>query len=214
VLPGVPHHVTQRGNRRQPTFLEESDYLLYRNLLAEACRRHEVAIWAYCLMPNHVHLVAVPAAPAALSRALARAHRRFTTRINRRQGWRGYLWQGRFGSFPMDLVHLRAAVRYILLNPVRAGLAPSPGGWPFSSWASHVAGTGDALVDPTPVATAIGPIERLVEERLRVEQMECFRRHTASGLPLGPESFLRQVEAATGRRLVTPPGTPESLSSL
>ncbi len=111
----------------------------------------------------------------------------------------------------MDRVHLRAAVRYILLNPVRAGLAPSPAAWPHSSWTSHVEGTGDTLVDPAPIANALGSIEQLVNERLGVEQMECFRRHSASGRPLGPESFLRQVEAVTGRRLSLPPRTVESL---
>jgi putative transposase len=204
VLPEVPHHVTQRGNRRQPTFLEASDYNLYRDLLAEACQKHGVAIWAYCLMPNHVHLIAVPESAEALGRALARAHRRYTTWINRRQGWRGFLWQGRFGSFPMDDLHLRAAVGYILLNPVRAGLAPSVGAWPYSSWAAHSAGSPDALVDPASLARAVGSVDRLLELRLGVEQLESFRRHTTSGRPMGPPTFLRRVELATGRCL-TPP---------
>jgi putative transposase len=201
VLPGSPHHVTQRGNRRQPTFLEPSDYSLYRELLAEACRRHGVAIWAYCLMPNHVHLVAVPETAEGLGRALARAHRGYTTRINRRQGWRGYLWQGRFGSFPMDELHLRAAVGYILLNPVRAGLAPAASAWPYSSWAAHSTATPDALVDPAPLARAVGPVDRLVDLRLEVELLESFRRHTTSGRPLGSPTFLKRIELATGRCL-------------
>lgn len=201
VLPKTPHHVTQRGNRRQPTFLEPSDYGLYRELLAEACLRHGVAVWTYCLMPNHVHLIAVPETAEGLGRALARAHRRYTTRINRRQGWRGYLWQGRFGSFPMDEVHLRAAVGYILLNPVRAGLAPAAGAWPYSSWAAHSIGAPDALVDPTPLARAVGSVERLVDLRLGVELLESIRRHTTSGLPMGSPTFLKRVELATGRCL-------------
>lgn len=201
VLPKTPHHVTQRGNRRQPTFLEASDYGLYRALLAEACRRHGVAIWAYCLMPNHVHLVAVPESAEGLGRALARAHRRYTTIINRRQGWRGYLWQGRFGSFPMDELHLRAAVGYILLNPVRAGLAPDAGAWPHSSWAAHATGEPDPLVDPAPLERALGPVDRLVELRLGGELLESFRRHTRSGRPMGSPTFLKKVELATGRRL-------------
>jgi putative transposase len=152
-------------------------------------------------MPNHVHLVAVPETGAALSRALARAHRRYTTRVNRRQGWRGYLWQGRFGSFPMDLLHLRAAVGYILLNPVRAGLAPSADAWPHSSWSAHVSGIADGLVDPAPIEHTLGSIERWADQRLGVDQLESFRRHTASGLPMGSTTFLRQVEIATGRSL-------------
>jgi putative transposase len=99
VVPGLPHHVTQRGNRRQATFFGQSDYLLYLNLMAQWCSRCRVAVWAYCLMPNHVHLIAVPDSPEGLGGAIGEAHRRYTRAINFRQQWRGHLWQGRFASF-------------------------------------------------------------------------------------------------------------------
>src|SRR3954463_8090540 len=102
IAPGLPHHVTQRGNRCQKTFFCTDDYLRYLALLAEWCDRCAVDIWAYCLMPNHVHLIAVPPDERALSRAVGETHRSYTTEINRREGWRGYLWQGRFNSFVMD----------------------------------------------------------------------------------------------------------------
>ena len=102
VVPGVAHHVTQRGNRRQPTFFQEDDYRAYLDLLGQWCGRCGVEVWAYCLMPNHVHLIVVPESEDGLRRGLGEAHRRYTRRINFREGWRGHLWQGRFASFAMD----------------------------------------------------------------------------------------------------------------
>ena len=122
VIPGLPHHVTQRGNGRARTFFGDDDYVLYRDLLAASCRAAGVEIWAWCLMPNHVHLMLVPPTPDALRRALSEAHRRYSRMVNFRQGWRGYLWQGRFASCPLDEAHALAAARYIELNPVRARL--------------------------------------------------------------------------------------------
>ena len=122
VIPGLPHHVTQRGNRRQQTFFNDGDYVAYLELMAEWCREEGVEIWSYCLMPNHVHLIAVPKTEDGLRRAIGEAHRRYTRRINFREKWRGYLWQGRFASFIMDEPYLLAAARYVELNPVRAKL--------------------------------------------------------------------------------------------
>src|SRR5689334_22617334 len=109
VVPGLAHHVTQRGNRRQATFFNSFDYKVYCELVGEQCEKEGVAIWTYSLLPNPVHLIAVPTDPAGLRRAFSVAHRRFTARINRREGWKGCLWQGRFASFPMDDRHLYAA---------------------------------------------------------------------------------------------------------
>ena len=97
VIPGLPHHITQRGNRRQPTFFNDEDYAAYIELMAEWCRKEGVEIWSYCLMPNHTHLIAVPKSEDGLRRAIGESHRRYTRRINFREKWRGYLWQGRFG---------------------------------------------------------------------------------------------------------------------
>jgi REP element-mobilizing transposase RayT len=96
VIPGLPHHVTQRGNRGQQTFFNDGDYAAYLELMAEWCREEGVEIWSYCLMPNHVHLIAVPKTTEdGLRRAIGEAHRRYTRRVNSREQWRGYLWQGR-----------------------------------------------------------------------------------------------------------------------
>ena len=109
IAPGMPHHVTQRGNPRQETFFGEEDYQHYLELIARFCRAEQVAIWAYCLMPNHVYLIVVPQSAESLRRAIGEAPRRYTRRINFREGWRGHLWQGRFASFVMGEVHLLTA---------------------------------------------------------------------------------------------------------
>ena len=116
VVPRYPHHITQRGNRRQKTFFCDEDYRRYIDLMAEWCNRCGVAVWAYCLMPNHTHLIAVPQTEEGLRKAVGEAHRRYSRMINFREGWRGYLWQGRFSSFVMDERYLLTAVRYIELN--------------------------------------------------------------------------------------------------
>lgn len=110
VLPGHPHHVTQRGNRRQQTFFCEADYALYRDLAAQAFEAHAITCWAWRRMPNHVHLVLEPSTKAGLAAALKKAHQRYTRAINAREGWTGFLWQGRFASCAMDEGHTLAAI--------------------------------------------------------------------------------------------------------
>src|ERR1700722_8711163 len=122
VVPRLPHHVTQRGNRGERVFFEDADYALYRDLLAAACRKTGVAVWAYCLMPNHVHLILVPADATGLARALGETHRRYVSYVNARARQTGHLFQGRFASVVMDEEHLLSAARYVSLNPVRARL--------------------------------------------------------------------------------------------
>jgi putative transposase len=100
VAPGVPHHVVQRGNRRQQIFFSDADYRAYIGLMAEWCGKRGVAVWAWCLMPNHVHLIVVPERSEGLARAVGEAHRRYTRSINAREDWTGYPWQGKFASCP------------------------------------------------------------------------------------------------------------------
>lgn len=196
--------MTQRGNRRQATFFTSWDYGLYKRLLATECAKAGVAVWAYCLMPNHVHLIVQPTAPDSLARALGRAHQAYTAVINRREGWRGCLWQGRFASFPMEDRHLLAATRYVLMNPRRAGLADSAFGWPHSSLGVHLSGVRDELADPQPMAARIGSWSDLLAEDLGVAEALRFRRHASSGLPLGGDEFLAEIERTTGRKLREP----------
>src|ERR1700751_4398403 len=122
VVPGLPHHVTQRGNRREPVFFGAGDYQLYRQLIAAAARRAGAEIWAFFLMPNPVHLIVTPADADGLRAAFAEAHRRYTGAINARFRWTGHLFQGRFGAVVMDEAHLLAAARYLALNPGGRGI--------------------------------------------------------------------------------------------
>ncbi|MES2494385.1 MAG: transposase [Pseudomonadota bacterium] len=150
VIPGVAHHVTQRGNRRLPVFFGDDDRRCYLDLLAAAAQASGTRCLAWCLMDNHVHLILVPAYADGLRATLGEAHRRYTRRVNFREGWRGHLFQARFASYPMDDDHLIAAVRYVENNPVVAGMVAEAQEWPWSSARSHLAGrraAGDPLTD-------------------------------------------------------------------
>jgi putative transposase len=201
VIPGFPHHITQRGNRRQQTFFNEGDYAAYLELMVEWCQKEGVEIWAYCLMPNHTHLIAVPSSEESLRRAIGEAHRRYTRRINFREKWRGYLWQGRFASFVMDEPYLIAAARYVELNPVRARLAVRPEDWPWSSARAHLTGQDDCLVMVDPLLSMIGDWRGLLNSALPEGELEEMRRHSRTGRPLGAEAFLDNLEGLIGRVL-------------
>ena len=198
----VPHHVVQRGNRRQPVFFSTADYKAYLRMMAAWCGQERVEIWAYCLMPNHVHLVAVPETEQGLARAIGEAHRRYTVRVNQRENWRGYLWQGRFSSYPLDEQYLLAAVRYVELNPVRAGLAERPWQYCWSSAAAHIRGRDDALVKVKPMLSRVRDWREYLSSQQDSTDMELVRRHTRNGRPLGNRDFVESLEARTGRTLV------------
>jgi len=200
VIPGYPHHVTQRGNRRQTVFFSDEDYLHYVDLLAEYTALSETEVWAYCLMPNHVHLVMVPKHEDGLRAALGEAHRRYTRRINFRNGWRGHLWQERFHSFVMDERYLVATVRYVELNPVKAQLCREPGDWPWSSARAHLEGKDDRLVNVGPMLERVGDWSHYLAGD-PVASDEVIERHTRTGRPLGSGAFVERLETATGRSL-------------
>jgi REP-associated tyrosine transposase len=201
VAAGLPHHVTQRGNRRQQVFFGDEDYATYRALLAESCRAASVAVWAYCLMPNHVHLILVPRDADGLRAALGEAHRRYTRHVNFREGWRGYLWQGRFSSFPMDEPHLLAAARYVELNPVRAKLARRARDWRWSSARAHLAGKDDDLVRVHPLLELAPDWAAFLGQGLGAEDHAAIRAGERTGRPLGAPRFVARLEKRLGRTL-------------
>ena len=147
VVPEVPHHIVQRGNRREPIFFSDQDRRRYLEMLGEACERHAVRCLAWCLMDNHIHLVLVPPTAAALRAVMASVHTRYAQRINRSQGFCGHLFQGRFASYAMDDAHLMVAVRYVENNPVKAGLVAQAGDWRWSSARAHLHLEDDGLTD-------------------------------------------------------------------
>ena len=193
IAPGIPHHVTQRGNRRMETFFRNEDYQAYLALMAEWCRKCDVAIWAYCLMPNHVHLIAVPETAEGLRLAIGEAHRRYSSMINRRQKWTGHLWQGRFSSFPMDETYLLAAVKYAEMNPVRARLVATPYDWQWSSARAHAEGKDDILVKVAPLLEMVGDWQQFLSEADE-EDAARIRGHERTGRALGEDSFLDTLE--------------------
>ena len=201
VVPGMPHHVTQRGNRRQTTFFCEEDYAAYLELMSQWCGERGVEIWAYCLMPNHVHLIAVPKRADGLRRAIGESHRRYTRRVNFREGWRGHLWQGRFASFVMDEPYLLAAARYVELNPVRAGLVVAPRDYRWSSARAHLKGKDDVLVRVGPLLAMAGKWRGLLASAVTEEELKQFREHERTGRVLGDEDFQKRLEKKLGRLL-------------
>lgn len=201
VLPGYPYHVTQRGNRRQQTFFGDDDYALYRDLLGEAAARAGVAVWCYCLMPNHVHIIVVPADEDGLRRTFADTHRRYTGFINARHRWTGHLWQGRFGAVVMDEAHLAHAMRYVTLNPVRAGLVKRAEDWPWSSARAHLAGEDDGLVTVAPAAERYGDFGSFLGNEPDQNAWRALRRSETSGRPLGDAAWIADLEARTRRTL-------------
>jgi putative transposase len=210
VLPGYPHHVTQRGNRRQQVFFRDADYAAYLALLGQFCPEAGLAVWAYCLMPNHVHLIVVPATEGALRAGLAEPHRRYTRLINFRKGWRGHLWRERFASFVLDKPHLLAAVRYVENNPVRAGLVKRAEKWRWSSAAAHLSGRDDALVTARPMLELVETLAADWRAYLALETPEETIKRLQScertGRPCGSTRFVRRLEKLTGRPLA--PGRP------
>jgi putative transposase len=201
VAAGVPHHVTQRGNRRQQVFFGDEDYALYKELLAEGCRAAGAEVWAYCLMPNHVHLIIVPPAEDGLRAALGEAHRRYTRHVNDRKGWRGFLWQGRFASFPMDDAYLLNCARYVELNPVRAKRARRARDWKWSSARAHLAGKDDDLARVKPLLALAPDWADFLAAGLEKEPLEAIRRSERTGRPLGAASFVKRLERRLGRVL-------------
>ena len=201
VAPGYPHHITQRGNRKQETFFSDDDYRTYLGLMAEWCLRCNVEVWAYCLMPNHIHLIAVPETEEGLCRAIGEAHRRYTRYINFKKGWRGHLWQGRFFSYPMDERYLLAATRYVELNPLRAGLTKKAEMYPWSSASAHVEGIDDQLVKVSPLLDMVADWESFLSEDVSTKETNRFQYNERTGRPLGDDGFVTKIENILNRLL-------------
>jgi len=202
VAPGFPHHVTQRGNRRQQTFFSDDDYQAYLDLIREWCSAYAVDIWGYCLMPNHVHLILVPESEQSLALAVGTAHLKYSRRINFREGWRGHLWQGRFSSYVMDERYLLVCARYIERNPVSARLAASPAEWRWSSARAHLDNVSDGVVNVAPLLQIAGTRwNDLLSEDVPPGEAGALRKHERSGRPLGDPAFLDRVENQLGRCL-------------
>ena len=209
VVPDLPYHVTQRGNGGQKVFFSDGDYAAYRDLLADAAREARVGVWAWCLMPNHVHLILCPSDEDGLRRALARAHRAYAGRIHARRRRTGHFWQGRYGAVAMDEPHCVAAWRYVALNPVRARLVERAQDWHWSSARALLGLEDDGLTDVAPARARLARFADLLDADEDVEATERLRKGESVGRPIGSEDFLATLEARTGRRLRPQPRGPK-----
>jgi putative transposase len=196
VAPGYPHHVIQRGNRRMDVFFSDDDYLTYITLLKKASLRYSVDIWAYCLMTNHAHFIAVPEKADSLARCFSDVHVRYTRMINKRQEWKGHLWQARFGSNVLDENYLRAAVRYVERNPVRAGIVKNAWEYPWSSAALHVGITKhDELVSGDEVLRQIiGNWKKYLRQAEEDVFVGMIRKEGMVSRPIGEAAFIKKLE--------------------
>jgi len=200
VVPGLPHHVTQRGNGRAKVFFTPKDYELYRDLLVEHCRAADVGIWAWCLMPNHVHLILTPADADGLRRALAKVHRIYAGVIHARQKKTGHFWQGRFGAVAMDKDHLLSALRYVGLNPVRAGLVQRAMDWPWSSARAHLTGEPDGVTDLGPTQDRLPSSAGLFDLiETDAAAFDALRKAESIGRPMGDRAFMDRIAGLTGK---------------
>jgi putative transposase len=201
VVPNFPHHIVQRGNRRQKVFFSDGDYLFYLRLLKKYGAEAGITYWAYCLMENHVHFVAVPHSPESLAKGLGAAHWKYTMSINIREDWKGYLWQGRFFSCPLDGRYLVAAMRYVECNPVRAGLVARAEDYPWSSARAHVFKQTDPLIESCIVQDEIKNWTAFLSTAVPECETKVLRQNTLTGRPAGSQDFLEKLEQITGRVL-------------
>jgi len=204
VAVGVPHHITQRGNNRQRVFFKDEDRSRYLELLKRYAAEFDLTVLAYCLMPNHVHLIATPNGEQSLAKAIGRTNLVYTQHVNRVYDRSGRLWQNRFYSCPLDERHLRVALCYVERNPVTAGLVKQAWEYCSSSASAHVTGEDPiGLLDLSQWYDALrttdwrGELERPQDD----VAAEKIRSATSTGRPLGSESFVDELETRLGRPL-------------
>jgi len=208
VIVEVPHHVTQRANARRFILAEDTERALYLDLLREYAVHYQLAVLGYGLMSNHVHRVVIPRRTNSMALALKHTHGRYAAYWNVRQGSSGHAWQGRFYSCPLDEHHLWAALRYVELNPVRAGMVSAAADYRWSSAAAHCGAAPDPLLDMTRwrerwnFLTWGAYLGATVSE----EELEALRESTHTGRPLGTPEFVQELEKTLLRRLTRQKG--------
>lgn len=205
VFAGIPHHITQRGNRKENVFFGNQDRKLYLRWLSEYCYRHEMEVLAYCLMTNHVHLVMIPSTAEGLHLTLKPLHTRYAQYVNKNQGWNGRLWQGRFFSSPMDESYTWWTIKYVELNPVRAGMVEKAEDYPWSSAAPHCGLRQDSVITSNRVwNTKFKSIENWsdwLSSGIEQETEQQIRAKVRKGLPCGSPSFIESLEKIIGQSL-------------
>ncbi len=212
VVAGIPHHITQRGNRREDVFFCDDDRQRYLQLLLEYSAKHELETLAYCLMTNHVHLVCVPEREESLSLVLKPLDMRYAQHVNWTHKISGRLWQGRFYSCVLDEDHLWAAIRYVERNPVRARIVRKAENYVWSSAATHCGLRSDPVLSPLPKGCPVEPLgwSAWLAEGDDEKMLTTLRLHTRTGRPAGGKRFMTELELRIGRKLrAYPVGRPK-----
>ncbi len=199
VLPGIGHHVVQRGNRKQRLFFDDADRLAYLKLLAAALERHNTSCLGWCLMDNHIHLILLPASADGLRAPLASVHTAYAQRVNRARELSGHLFQGRFASYFMDDAHLMVAARYVENNPVVAGMVGRAEAWPWSSARAHCEGRDDGLTDVAALGRHVANWRAMLSRGLETaDEAERIERALRTGRPLGSPAWRRALATTCG----------------
>ena len=207
-LAGMPFHVIQRGNNRNKVFFAEKDYSDYLDYLQDACRRYRVAVHAYVLMTNHVHLLMTPESENGISRVMQSLGRRYVQHINVKYGRTGTLFEGRHKACPVDSdSYFLTCMRYIEQNPIRAGMVAHPAGHRWSSYRTNTSSKSDPMVSPHPAYLALGhdssrrldAYHRLFEQPIAEADIERIRQSIQFSMPLGDQDFKQQIESLLGR---------------
>jgi len=205
VFPNMPHHIIQRGNRREDVFFSDSDRKQYLEWLKEYCKEQKVEILAYCLMTNHIHLIAVPTTEDGLQKVLKPLHMRYAQKINRERGWKGHFWQGRYFSSPLDGEYLLFTTRYIERNPIRVKKVRKAENYKWSSARGHC-GTAQDDILTTKMKwlnkyEGIDNWSQWLSIKEEKEKTDLIRRNTEKGIPTGSGRFIRRLEKLAGRVL-------------
>jgi len=206
IVPGLPHHVTQRGNRRKQVFFTKEDRLFFLEKLLKYANRSGTEIASYCLMSNHTHLLVIPHETDSLARTFKPLHLLYSQRLNRRNDTTGLNWQGRFFSSPLDEQHVFAAVQYILLNPVRAKLVKRVDDYFWSSARAHIYGEENSYLTASTEMLEVAKNSALelregIDSEVRKEQISIISRNTKMNIPSGNSDFIDSLELLTGRTL-------------
>lgn len=201
VIPDTPHHVTQRGNRGEKVFFQKEDFQTYLDILTEQTNRFKVSLLSYCLMPNQIHLIAIPEEERYMARAIGETHRRYSCIINERNDWRGHLFQDRFFSYPMDEQNTLRAARFIETLPVTIGIAPKPENYLWSSAKSRIKVAENSILKPFRSFHVIHNWADYLERPMDPNELKTIQLHLQTGRPRGGDIFLDSIEERIGRKV-------------
>jgi len=204
VIPDIAHHITQRGNNKQDVFFVDDDKEKFLELLSEQSKKFGAVIDGFCLMTNHIHIIATPAKVDSLAKTIGRVNLLYSQYISYMHGRTGHLWQNRFYSCPLDTNHFFTALSYIEQNPVRAKMVRFPWTYRWSSAGFHV-GQDDEfdLLNPKRWQRQSSGLDwkNVLRDKLETVDLDRLRIYSRTGRPLGTDKFISKLETVIGRRL-------------